>query len=361
MTRLHDTEHRAFASDNNAGVHPEVLAAIAEANGGHQPAYGADAYTERLARVIREHFGERAEAFPVFNGTGANVTALSALVPRWGAIITSGYAHVHTDEGGAPEKVSGIKIWPVQTPDGKLTPALLASEARGLGDEHRAQPAAVSLTQSTELGTVYTPDELRAITDAAHAHDLAVHVDGARLWNAAASLGLPFRAFTTDVGVDVVSLGGTKNGLLGAEAIVVLDPSRVTGLRYLRKSLMQLPSKMRFTSAQMLALFDDELGLRSAARANAMATRLREGLDSAIASGAIAGLIPVAPTQANAVLVAGPRALIERVRERERFYIVGGDPAVARWMTSFDTTEADVDRLLASVREACTERSHPRP
>ena len=277
MTRIHDTTRHGFASDNYAGVHPEILQALADANEGHQIAYGEDQYTERLAEVVREQFGEQAEVFPVFNGTGANVLALTALMPRWGAVISSGTAHIHTDEGGAPERVSGLKLFTVPTPDGKLTPELIATEAFGWGDEHRAQPLAVSITNSSEVGTVYTPDEVRTIADYAHENGMALHLDGARVWNAAAALGTSLREFTADAGVDVLSLGGTKNGLMGAEAIVVMDPAKAPGLIFLRKMNMQLASKMRFISAQLLTLFDGDLGLRSARHANAMAARLRAG------------------------------------------------------------------------------------
>ena len=259
MQRIHDPQERGFASDNYSGVHPEVLAAIAEANGGHQVAYGEDVYTARLQEVVAQHFGKDATAWPMFNGTGANVVGLQAMLPRWGAVICADTAHIHVDEGGAPEKSAGIKLLPVATDDGKLTPELIAAEAWGWGDEHRAQPLVVYLTQSTELGTVYTPDEVKAITDYAHEHGMRVYMDGARIANAAASLGLPLRAFTTDVGVDVLSLGGTKNGALLAEAVVVLDPDAADGLVYLRKNQMQLASKMRFISAQLLALFDGDL------------------------------------------------------------------------------------------------------
>ena len=188
-TTLHDPDWRGFASDNYAGVHPEVLEALAAANGGHQVAYGADAYTERLQAVVREHFGEQAEAFPVFNGTGANVIGLTSVMPRWGAVVAADTAHINTDEAGAPERVTGLKLLTVPTPDGKLTPELVEREAWGWGDEHRAQPLAVSITQTTELGTLYTPDEIRAVADLAHGHGMAVHLDGARIWNAAAALG----------------------------------------------------------------------------------------------------------------------------------------------------------------------------
>jgi threonine aldolase len=343
---LHDPTLRTFASDNYAGVLPEVLAAIADANGGHQISYGEDAYTARLGEVIRAEFGERAEVFPVFNGTGANVTALTSMVPRWGAVIATGSAHIHTDEGGAPERVSGLKLLVVPAEEGKLTPAAAETEAWGWGDEHRPQPLAVSITQSTELGTVYTPDEVRAVADFAHERGMAVHMDGARLWNAAAALDLPFSAFTRDAGVDVLSLGGTKNGLLGAEAIVVLDPDRAVGLHFLRKLNMQLASKMRFASAQLLALFEDGLGVRTAAHSNAMAARLRAGLET------VDGVGFSHPTQANAVFAELDLDAADRVREQYRFYDWDRANRQVRWMCSFDTTEADVDAFVAAVREA---------
>jgi threonine aldolase len=354
--RIHDTSYRGFASDNYAGVHPEVLAALAEANGGHQIAYGEDQYTARLAEVVKAEFGEQAEVFPVFNGTGANVLALTALMPRWGAVIASGTAHIHTDEGGAPERVSGLKLFTVPTPDGKLTPELVDTEAFGWGDEHRAQPLAVSITNTTEVGTVYTPAEVRALADHAHAHGMALHLDGARVWNAAAALGTSLRAFTADAGVDILSLGGTKNGLMGAEAIVVIDPARVDGLIYLRKMNMQLASKMRFISAQLLTLFDEGLGIRSAMHANAMAARLRAGLEGMLADGSVpAGSLGFSQqTQANAVFALLANDAADRIRERVRFYDWDRARGEVRWMCAFDTTEADIDGFLQVVREELT-------
>lgn len=344
--RLHDPEHRTFASDNYAGALPEVLAAIADANGGHQISYGEDVYTARLGEVVRAEFGERAEVFPVFNGTGANVVALTALLPRWGAVIATGTAHIHTDEGGAPERVSGLKLLVVPQRNGKLTPEAIETEAWGYGDEHRAQPLAVSVTQSSELGTVYTPAEVRAVAELAHERGMAVHMDGARIWNAAAALDLPFSTFTSEAGVDVVSLGGTKNGLLGAEAIVVIDPDRVDGLTYLRKLSMQLSSKMRFASAQLLALFEDGVGVRAARHANAMAARLRAGVED------LPGIAFSTPTQANAIFAELDLDAADRVRQRYRFYDWDRARRQVRWMCAFDTTEADVDGFVAAVREA---------
>lgn len=351
MTSLHDHNSRGFASDNYAGVHPEVLSALADANGGHQISYGEDLYTERLHEVMRSEFGDKAEVFPVFNGTGANVVALTSLVPRWGAVVATSTAHIHTDEGGAPEKMTGLKLYTVPTPDGKLTPELVATEAWGWGDEHRAQPLAVSITQTTELGTLYTPAEVKAIADWAHANGMTLHMDGARIWNAAAALGVPFRAFTADAGVDILSFGGTKNGLLGAEAIVVIDPDRVDGMVFLRKTSMQLASKMRFMSAQLLALFEGGLGLRSASHANAMAARLRSALEAGIADGSVTGLSFSQTTQANAVFGILANDAADRIRERVRFYDWDRALGQVRWMCAFDTTEADVDDFVAVIRE----------
>lgn len=345
MTSLHDPAWRGFASDNYAGAHPEVLAAIADANGGHQTAYGEDAYTARLREVMKARFGDAAETFPVFNGTGANVTALTSMLPRWGAVVTSANAHIHTDENAAPERVSGLKLLTVPTPDGKLTPELIDTEAWGWGDEHRAQPLAVSITQSTELGTVYTADEVRAIADHAHARGMTVHLDGARISNAAASLGAELRDFTTDAGVDVISLGGTKNGLLYGEAVVVLRPEASDGLLFLRKLSMQLASKMRFASAQLLALYEGDLWMRSAQHANAMAARLR----SAVAD--VPGVTFTQPTQANALFAVLPPGVADRLRDRFRFYDWNQATGEVRWMTAWDTTEADVDAFAAAIRQ----------
>jgi threonine aldolase len=347
----HDPNHRAFASDNYAGVHPEVLTALAEANGGHQVSYGADAYTEHLGEVMRGHFGAQTEVYPVFNGTGANVTALTSLLPRWGAVVAASTAHIHTDENGAPERISGLKLLTVDTPDGKLTPELIDRHAWGWGDEHRAQPLTVSITQTTELGTLYTPGEIRAIAEHVHAKGMTLHLDGARIANAAAALGAPLRDFTTDAGVDILSFGGTKNGLLYGEAIVALNPSAAEGLVYLRKLNMQLASKMRFVSAQLLALLENDLYLRSASHANAMAARLRAALEGLIAAGEITGLGFSQPTQANAVFAVLANEAADRIREKVRFYDWNRATGEVRWMTAFDTTPDDVDAFVAVIRD----------
>ncbi|WP_370152897.1 low specificity L-threonine aldolase [Streptacidiphilus sp. EB129] len=348
--RRHDPAVRGFASDNYAGVHPEILAALAVANGGHQISYGEDDYTHHLQEVFRRHFGERAQAFPVFNGTGANVVALQALLPRWGAAVAAETAHINVDECGAPEKMAGIKLLTVPTPDGKLTPELIDRQAWGWGDEHRAQPLAVSIAQSTELGTCYTPDEIRAICEHAHERGMLVHVDGSRLANAAATLKLPFRAFTTDVGVDLLSFGGTKNGLLLGECVVVLNPDAVKDIPFLRKMSMQLASKMRFISVQFEALLSGDLWLRNAGHANAMALRLAAAVRD------IDGVEIVRPVQANAVFALLPREVSERLQKRYRFYFWNEHTGEVRWMASFDTSEADIDAFAAAIAEEMGKR-----
>jgi threonine aldolase len=342
---LHDTGRRGFASDNYSGVHPEILAALAGANGGHQISYGEDDYTARLHEVMAGHFGPGTETFPVFNGTGANVTSLMSLLPRWGAVVCAATAHINVDENGAPERVGAMKLLAVPTTDGKLTPELIDREAWGWGDEHRAQPLAVSITQSTELGTLYTVEEIRTIADHVHGLGMKLHMDGARLSNAAAALGVPLRAFTRDAGVDLLSLGGTKNGLMFGEAVVAFDPQTAQALKYLRKMNMQLASKMRFISAQLVALYEGDLWLRSARHANAMAARLRAGVEG------LDGITLTQATESNAVFAALPPGSADRLREKFRFYDWDAAKAEVRWMCSFDTTEQDVDAFIEAIRQ----------
>ncbi|MEO6531741.1 MAG: low specificity L-threonine aldolase [Specibacter sp.] len=343
-TQLHDPAVTSFASDNYSGIHPEVLAAVAAANGGHQVAYGEDDYTTALRREMGALFGRDVEVFPVFNGTGANVLALQSLLPRWGAVVCASTAHINMDENGAPERVGGMKLLAVPTANGKLTPELIDKEAWGFGDEHRAQPLAVSITQTTELGTCYTPAEVRAICDHAHSLGMKVHMDGARLANAAAHLGVPVREFTSDAGVDVLSFGGTKNGIMFGEAVVALNPQATDGLIYLRKMNMQLSSKMRFISAQLLALLADDLWLRSASHANAMAARLRTAVE------VLPGVQCTQPTESNGVFAILPDGVAGRLRETFRFYDWDEAAREVRWMCSFDTREADVDAFVAALR-----------
>lgn len=341
---IHDPSVRGFASDNYAGIHPEVLAALVAANGGHQVAYGEDVYTARLTDVLAEVFGTAAQVYPVFNGTGANVLALQACTPRWGSVLTTTSAHIHVDEAAAPERVGGLKVNVVDTPDGKLTPELIRAYPARVGDEHFAQVGVVSITNSTEIGTVYTPTEIRAIADVVHDMGWVLHLDGSRLSNAAAALGVELRELTTDAGVDILSLGGTKIGAMLAEAVVVLSPDRVTGATFLRKQSMQLASKMRFVSAQLLALFEGDLWRRNAEHANAMARRLAEGVAE------VEGLTLPHEVEANAVFPILARESSERLMESFRFYFWDERTGQVRWMCSWDTTEGDVDAFVEAVR-----------
>jgi len=342
---LHDPEARGFASDNHAGIHPEILEAIARANGGHQAAYGADVYTQHLQSVFQQHFGGDATAYPVFNGTGANVISLQAMTERWDAVICAESAHINVDECGAPERVGGLKLLTVPTPMGRLTPELVDLQARGWGDEHRAQPRVVSITQSTELGTRYSVDEIAAIVEHAHGHNMLVHLDGARIANAAAALDVPLRAFTSDLGVDVVSFGGTKNGLMLGECVIVLNAEAVRGIAFLRKLSMQLASKMRFVSVQFDALLSGDLWLRNASHANAMAARLEAAVRG------VDGVELQRPVEANAVFAILPPSVTERLQRRYPFYVWNEATGEVRWMTSFDSTEADVDGLAAALKD----------
>ncbi|MCV7010875.1 threonine aldolase [Mycolicibacterium madagascariense] len=336
---------RGFASDNCSGVHPEVLAAIAAANFGHQYSYGADANSQRLQAIFQRHFGSAAQAFPVFNGTGANVVALQAMTTRWAAVVCSSVAHVNVDEGGAPESVGGLKLLAVPTDSGKLTPGLFDAALPRRDGVHQASPQVLSLTQSTELGTLYSVDELAALCDRAHRAGMTVHMDGARLCNAAATLDRPLRAITTDVGVDVLCFGGTKNGLLLGEVVVVLNPEAAPGLERARKTSMQLASKMRFISAQFDALLGTDLWLRNARHANAMAQRL------ATAVAELPGVTVQHEVDANAVFAVLPADAEAALRTRVSFSDWNTAGAAVRWMTSFDTTEDDVDHFVATLGE----------
>lgn len=343
------THPRQFGSDNWAGAHPEVIDAIAAANVGHTPGYGGDPWTAHFRTVAKRHFGEAAEAFPVFNGTGANVLGLQSALPRWGAVVTAASAHINYDETGAPEKVGGLKIIGAETSDGKLTPADIDRVSLGRGNEHNAQPLAVSISESTEWGTTYTPEEIRALADHAHSLDMIVHVDGSRLGNAAAHLGVGLGDLTTAVGVDIVSWGGSKNGLLGAEAIVVLNENVGHGMKFLRKMNLQLASKMRFLSAQLNALYDGDLWRRSAEHSNAMAALLAKRLTEAIEAGRAPGVEIVQAVESNVVFAHLPAEIARRASRKYAFAMwpLGAD--VARLMCAFDTTTDDVDGLVAAI------------
>jgi threonine aldolase len=338
---------KGFASDNYAGAHPEVLAAVAAANAEHAGAYGADPWTARALELLRGHFGEQARAYLVFNGSAANVLSLRALCRPWESVVCATGAHVNVDEGGAPERIAGVKLQALPTIDGKLTPELVASQLGRIGDEHAVQPRVVTVSQSTELGTRYSPYELSALAHLAHERGLLLHVDGARLANAAAALDVPLRAITTDVGVDAVSFGGTKNGLLLGEAVVFLRPGLDEGFAYLRKQTLQLASKGRFLGAQFVALLEGDLWQRSAAHANAMAARLAAALLD------VPGVRVTQPVQANAVFAVIPRSAAAELQRDWRFYTWNEEIGEMRWMCSWDTTPAEVDAFAAAIARAC--------
>ena len=334
---------KSFGSDNHAPVHPDVLAAIVAANTGDAPAYGADRWTAELSRLMKDHFGPDAETHLVFNGTGANVLCLGTLLRSYEAVVCADTAHVHTDECGAPERQLGCKLLPAATVDGRLSVESAARLVRGLGDEHHVQPRALSVTQSTELGTRYPLAAVRELADWAHGRGLAVHMDGARLANAAAGLGVSLGEASTGCGVDVLSFGGTKNGALGAEAVVVLRPGLGADLKFRRKQAMQLASKMRYAAAQFVALLTDELWRRNATHANAMATRL------ASAAAAVPGVKITRPVEANAVFAILPAEAVGPLQADYPFYVWDEATGEVRWMTSFATTEADVDGFVAAL------------
>jgi threonine aldolase len=335
---------RGFASDNSATIHPDVLGAIARINVGHAFGYGHDDYTPRVEALFAEQFGDGARAFLVFTGGAANVLSLRATCRPWQAVICAETAHINVDECGAPEAIAGVKLLPVATEHGKLTPELVESRIIRVGDEHAVQPGVVSLTQCTELGTVYTPREMRAIADLAHERGMLVHVDGARLSNAAAAFEVPLRALTRDVGVDVLSFGGTKNGGMGVEAVVLLNPDLENGFNYLRKQSLQLASKMRFLAAQFDALLTDELWLRCARQANAMAERLADQVSS------IEGVTITRPVETNAVFATLPKKATAALQEEFAFYIWDEKIGEVRWMCSWDTTKEDVDAFSDAVQ-----------
>jgi threonine aldolase len=354
-----------FASDNYAGVHPQVFEAMAKKNTGYQIAYGEDSTTAEFDALIKKLFGEHAQGFPVFNGTGANVIALQALTPRWGAVICAETAHVNLDEGGAPEKMAGLKLWNIKIPagDGKLTTDLISQEIRDVGFVHRAQQSVVTIANTTEYGTVYTPAEIRKIADFCHENGLALHLDGARLANAASALGVSFRELAVDAGVDVLSLGGTKIGGLAAEAVVVLDSRTGFGdaacnaLPYLRKTSMQLASKMRFISAQLIALFGEgDLALSLASHANSKAGELSEGL-SAIAQDYPDLVSLRVGTQANAAFPVIDSQLRKALAKNWYFYDWDLAISQVRLMCSWDTSSEQVSEFLVDLREACENRA----
>lgn len=328
---------RGFASDNNAGIHPVLLESMATANSGHVVAYGDDEYTRRAEKAFKDHFGSVAEVFFVLTGTGANVLSLASFTRSFNSVICAETAHIEVDECGAPEKFTQCKLLPVATLDGKLTVDGIKKHLHGFGFEHHAQPRVISISQPTEMGTVYTPSEISSLAELAHQNNMILHMDGARLANAAVSLNLSFKAFTTDAGVDVLSFGGTKNGMLFGESVVFLKPGKSAEFKYLRKQGMQLASKMRYISAQFEAYLTKDLWRTNAMHANKMAQLLYEKMSS------IPGIKITQKVQANAVFAIIPSHLVETLQEKYFFYVWDEITSEVRWMTSFDTTPGDID------------------
>ncbi|MDF1572409.1 MAG: low specificity L-threonine aldolase [Bacteroidales bacterium] len=334
-----NTPQRGFASDNNAGVHPLVLNALKSVNDGHEIAYGDDQVTQRVIRKMKKIFGDESEIFFVFIGTAANVLGLSSVTQSYNAIITTDTAHIHVDECGAPEKFTGCKLLTTPTPDGKLTVELIRQHMHGFGFEHHAQPAVISITQATELGTVYTVDEIRTIAGYAHENGLLLHMDGARISNAAVALGTGFYEMTGGAGVDVLSFGGTKNGLMYGEAVVFFNRELCRNFKYRRKQGMQLASKMRYIAAQFEAFLENDLWKENAAHANRMARKLHEAVRN------LPSVEITRPVEANAVFAKIPAAIIPRLQEKFFFYVWDESTSEVRWMCSFDTQEKDIEEF----------------
>lgn len=337
---------RSFASDNYAPAHPAVISTISAINHGHQRAYGADSVTEQLTEVFHDLFGSQTTCYPVWNGTGANVLSLYSVLKPWEAVICSNWAHINVDEGGAPERIIGTKLIDLPTPNAKLTPDQIANAFIRVGDEHYAQPKVVSITQSTEYGTLYSAAEIKQIAEVTHANQAYLHLDGARLSNAAVALDLEFKQFTTDVGVDIVSFGGTKNGLMNGEAVLFLNPDLGQQVKHLRKSLMQLNSKMRYTSAQLLALLSDNLWRENAANANAMAQLLATEVSK------IPEIKITQAVEVNAVFATVPKSVIDQVPAQFPFYVWNEKTNEVRWMCAWDTTETDVLDFVSAIKAA---------
>ena len=336
---------RGFGSDNFSGVLPEIFQALEEASYGHQHSYGEDEYSAKAIQDFKNIFGEDIEVFFVYNGTGANVLGLSAFLRPYQAVICAETAHINVDECGAIEKQSGSKLLTVPTFDGKLTIGLIENHMHGFGDPHHAQPKVISLTECTELGTVYTPEELKAICDYAHAHGMVVHMDGARLSNAVAYLGCPPQALTTDAGIDVLSFGGTKNGMMFGEAVVFFNTSTIAEVPFIRKQAMQLHSKTRFIAAQFSTVLKDGLWLKAAAHANRMAQMLANEAEN------IPGVRITQEVQGNEIFAIIPRDKIKALQEKCFFYVWDENASEVRWVCSFDTTESDIIEFVNILRQ----------
>lgn len=339
MKNLH-----GFASDNNSGIHPDILLAIQNTNIGHTIAYGDDPYTHRAINIIKDHFGN-CEVFFVLTGTGANVLGITALTNPFNSVICTDTAHVNVDECGAPEKFSGCKLLPVETANGKLSPITVAKHLKGLGFEHHSQPKVITISQSSELGTVYTLKEIKELAVFAHQHDMYLHMDGARLANAAVSLGVDLKTITVSSGVDVLSFGGTKNGMLFAESVIFFNKKLAENFKYIRKQGMQLSSKMRFVSAQFEAYLANDLWKKNAAHANIMAKMLYKEVSK------IKGVQVTQKVESNGIFAIIPKDCIKKLQTEYFFYVWDEDKSEVRWMTSFDTTEEDIQDFVKILRK----------
>ena len=336
---------RGFGSDNHSGISPEIMEAIASANVDHALAYGDDEYCERAVQLLRQEFGTQAGVYFVFNGTGANVLNIDAMCRSHHAVVCAETAHINVDECGAPQRIVGCRLLTVPTPDGKLTPELVKTRLHGFGFEHHSQPRAISITQPTELGTLYSLDEIRALADLAHSHDMYLHMDGARLANAAVALGCTFRQMTTNCGVDCLSFGGTKNGMMIGESAVILNPVLDADLKYRRKQMGQLSSKMRFMAAQFEAYLSTGVWRRNAEHSNRMAQLLCQSLRE------VPEAKVVYPVQANSVFVQLPNKVWNALLDDYFFYLWDEATDVVRWMCSFDTTEEDIHKLVQALKK----------
>ena len=330
------TNKRGFASDNNSGVHSVIFQALSDANDGHTIAYGDDPYTQKAIQLFRDEFGPHVDVFFVFIGSAANVLGMKAATQPYHSIICAETAHINVDECGAPERFTGCKVLYCPTPDGKLTVDMIQKHMHGIGFEHHSQPRVISITQPTELGTLYTPDEIRVLADYAHAHGMYLHMDGARIANAAVALNTSFRAFTTDVGVDILSFGGTKNGMMYGEAIVFFTPELKEGFKYTRKQGLQLASKMRYISAQFIAYLSNNQWKETALHANRMAKMLEAELIR------IPQIIITQKVEVNGIFAIVPPQIIPKLQNEYFFYMWDEHRSEVRWMTSWDTTEDDI-------------------
>lgn len=337
---------RSFASDNNSGVHPSVMEALHCANRDHALGYGDDCWTKEAIRKIRETFTPDCETLFVFNGTGSNVVALQLMTRPYHLIICAETAHIYVDECGSPVKMAGCQIRPVATSDGKLTPELIMPYLHGFGDQHHSQPGAIYLSQCTELGTIYTPEELKAITVLAHQHGMRVHMDGARIANACAALNVSLKELTVDCGIDILSFGGTKNGLMMGECVVVFDEALKAEARFVRKQSAQLASKMRYLSCQFTAYLTENLWLKNATHANTMAHKLYEALQP------LPGVRFTQKAESNQLFLTMPRAVINRMLQDYFFYFWNEANDEIRLVTSFDTTEEDIEQFLTTLKKA---------